>query len=158
MKKIDENIIANVVSGAKASPRKRMNRNFHENFSDPIQRFLNAWEPGSYLRPHRHLSPPKREVFIVLQGRFAVATFDDEGNILEKFILDPAKGNFAVELAAGEWHTVIPLETGSVAYELKDGPYDPIDDKDFAPWAPKEGEDGCDEYNRIILKEFDNYS
>jgi cupin fold WbuC family metalloprotein len=135
-----------------------MNHNFHEDFSDPIQRFLNAWEPGSYLRPHRHLNPPKREVFLVLQGRFAVATFDDDGNIIEKFILDPAKGNFAVELAAGEWHTVIPLETGSVAYELKDGPYDPIDDKDFANWAPKEGEEGCDEYNQRILKEFDNYS
>ena len=158
MKKIDSNIIENVVSKARTSPRKRLHHNFHKEFSDPIQRFLNAWEPGSYLRPHRHLNPPKREVFLVLQGRFAVATFDDEGNILEKFILDPAKGNYAVEVAAGEWHTVIPLESGSVAYELKDGPYDPIDDKDFATWAPKEGDEDCDEYNQRILKEFDNYS
>jgi cupin fold WbuC family metalloprotein len=158
MKKLDKTVISEVVEKARNSPRKRMNLNFHEDFSDPIQRFLNAWEPGSYLRPHRHLSPPKREVFLALQGRFAVATFDDNGNILEKFILDPQTGNFAVEMAAGEWHTVIPLETGSVAYELKDGPYDPIDDKDFAPWAPKEGDPDCDEYNQRILTEFDNYS
>ncbi len=158
MKIIDNQIIENVIMKARTSPRKRMNHNFHDNYSDPIQRFLNAWEPGSYLRPHRHLNPPKREVFIVLQGSFAIATFDDEGNITDKFILDVSKGNHAVELTAGEWHTVIPLETGSVAYELKDGPYDPIDDKDFASWAPKEGEEGCDEYNQRILKEFDNYS
>ncbi|MBM3436837.1 MAG: cupin fold metalloprotein, WbuC family, partial [Bacteroidetes bacterium] len=53
--------------------------------------------------------------------------------------------------AERKYHTIICLEPDSVIYELKDGPYDPADDKNFAPWAPKEGEPGCEEYMTKIL-------
>jgi hypothetical protein len=39
-----------------------------------------------------------------------------------------------------------------VAYEVKDGPYIPIIDKNFASWAPKEGDPKCQEYLNEVLR------
>jgi hypothetical protein len=36
-------------------------------------------------------------------------------------------------------------------YEVKDGPWDPADDKFFASWAPREGETGCREFNAGVM-------
>ncbi|MCD4729519.1 MAG: hypothetical protein K8R74_02885, partial [Bacteroidales bacterium] len=51
------------------------------------------------------------------------------------------------------YHTVVCLVSDSIAYEIKDGPYKPIDDKNFASWAPKEGDPSCADYIDKILKE-----
>ncbi|MCA1745626.1 MAG: WbuC family cupin fold metalloprotein, partial [Bacteroidales bacterium] len=45
---------------AKEHPRKRKNHNFHTSLADPINRMLNAVEPESYVRPHKHEKPDKR--------------------------------------------------------------------------------------------------
>lgn len=49
---------------ANVSPRKRKNYNFHETPEDSIQRMLNALHPDTYIRPHKHENPDKREVFV----------------------------------------------------------------------------------------------
>lgn len=151
MKKIDARLLSNLLSQAKASPRKRINYNFHDSGSDPLQRMLNAMQPGTYLQPHKHENPDKREVFLALTGRFVVIQFDDEGTVTDSMLLDPLKNEHAVEVAARTYHTIVCLAPNSVIYELKDGPYDPSDDKRFAPWAPKEGEPGCTEYLKELL-------
>jgi cupin fold WbuC family metalloprotein len=120
---------------------------------DTLQRMINSMQPGTYLRPHKHENPDKREVFIVLTGKFLVIEFDHEGNIRDHMILDPDTNQFAAEVNARTFHTVICLEPNSAAYELKDGPYNPIDDKNWAPWAPKEGDEGCEAYNQQLLKQ-----
>ncbi len=112
---------------------------------------LNAVEPGSYVQPHKHENPDKREVFILLRGKMAVVFFDDDGNITENLILDN-KENYGVEIPPAVWHTIIALERGTVVYEVKDGPYSPSDDKNFASWAPKEDEKESADYIRHILK------
>ena len=66
-------------------------------------------------------------------------------------MLDPLDGIFGAEIPERTFHTLIALDPGSVVYEIKDGPYNPIDDKNFAPWAPKEGEPGAREYLDLIL-------
>lgn len=109
-------------------------------------------EPGTYVRPHRHTNPDKREAFLVLRGKILVVTFTDEGRIRDRCLLDPAKGNFGVEVAPEEWHMLISLEEGSVIYEIKDGPYNAIDDKNFASWAPAEGDSDCAEFVAEIRK------
>ena len=38
---------------------------------------------GSYVRPHRHLTPPKAESFLVLRGHAAAFVFDDNGVVEE---------------------------------------------------------------------------
>ena len=71
MKIINEQLLDETQAKALQSPRLRMNYNFHEKLDDPINRLLNAMEPGTYLRPHRHLNPAKDEIFLLLRGKVA---------------------------------------------------------------------------------------
>jgi len=148
---INNDLLQIVSQKAKASDRKRMNHNFHSHYSDPINRMLNALEPGTYCRPHKHEHPDKREVFLVLKGQFAVFFFNNEGGVTEIVKLSQADGIYGVDIPPRVWHTLVCLESGSVAYEVKDGPYFKPDDKDFAPWAPAEGDVGCDDYLKHLL-------
>lgn len=138
------------------SPRKRLNHNFHDDLADPINRMLNAFEPGTYIQPHKHENPDKREVFIVLRGSLVVVFFDNSGTPTDFVLLDRDKGNYAVEIPVGAWHSLFALESGSVVYEVKDGPYLPILDKNFAEWAPKEGDMGCDKYLKNLKDQYYN--
>lgn len=153
MKKIDQKTLNSICSEAKQSSRKRKNYNYHDELSDPLQRLLNALEPGTYIQPHKHEDPDKREVFIILTGKVLVITFNDDGSILDHVVLDQKTGNFGVEIPEKTWHSIISLEKNSVVFEVKDGPYAPIADKCFAQWAPEESEAGCLEYNENILKQ-----
>ncbi|NBC82133.1 MAG: cupin fold metalloprotein, WbuC family [Bacteroidetes bacterium] len=148
---ITDTLIGEISAQAQASPRKRMNYNFHEHYSDTLQRMINAMEPGTYVQPHKHEAPDKREAFVVLTGKVVVVEFDPEGNITDHIVLSSINGALGVEIAAKTYHMVIALEPGSAVYELKDGPYTPVDDKNFAPWAPAEGEAGCEAYLHSIL-------
>jgi cupin fold WbuC family metalloprotein len=112
---------------------------------------LNAFEPYSYVQPHKHENPDKREVFIALRGRFAVFEFDCSGAITDHLVLDPQNGSYAAEIPAGIFHTIMALDPGAVAYEVKDGPFFPENDKNFAAWAPKEGSSGVEAYLRELL-------
>jgi len=154
MKKITKELIGEVSASAKESGRKRMNHNFHEKYSDPINRMINAVEPDAYFPPHKHESPAKREIFLILKGKVAVVEFDDAGGVLDHITLDAMRGNFGVEISSGVWHSIIPLEEGSVLYEIKDGPYDPSKDKIFPKWAPSEGDEGAKEFVDKVLSAF----
>ncbi|MCF8227481.1 MAG: WbuC family cupin fold metalloprotein [Bacteroidales bacterium] len=153
MIKIDEKFIGDVSFRARKSERKRMNHNFHEFPEDTLQRMLNAIEPGTYIQPHKHENPDKREAFFVLRGRIAVVEFDDDGRVVDHIVLDARKGKYGAEISPRTWHVIISLEPGSVAYEVKDGPYDPENDKIFAPWAPAEGEPHAEEFNEKLVRE-----
>lgn len=152
MIRIDGPLLDRMSSLAGSSPRRRNNHNFHLDYSDPLQRLLNAMEPLSYIRPHKHENPDKREVFLALRGRMLVAEFDADGAISDHVVLDPSEGVFGAEIPGRTYHTIVSLEPGSVAYELKDGPYDPADDKNFAPWAPVEGSPAALEYLADLLR------
>ncbi|MGP1462160.1 WbuC family cupin fold metalloprotein [Tannerella sp.] len=136
MKLIDQKLLDETTERAKQSPRLRMNYNFHETLDDPVNRLLNAMEPDTYLRPHRHLNPDKTEVFILLRGKVALFLFDDCGNVTKTFILDPRKGCYGGEIPAGIWHGLVVLESGTVIYEIKQGPFAPLTPDNLAPWSP----------------------
>lgn len=142
---INQELLNQVSQEAADSPRKRKNYNFHQ-YEENANRMLNAIEPDSYVRPHHHQHPPKPEAFLVLQGKGAVIIFNDEGQVLEVYSLDPQKAQWGVDIPAGWYHTILSLEAGSVFYEVKPGPYIPSTDKDFASWAPKEGTSEAKEY------------
>lgn len=114
--------------------------NFHRGSAEPIQRMLNALEPESYVQPHRHGPGSDVEIFVGLRGRLGVLAFDDEGAVRAAFVVDPAGPVRGIEIPAGIWHTILALEPGTVAYEVKAGPYDPARAKEPAPWAPPEGD------------------
>ncbi|MBT3225579.1 MAG: WbuC family cupin fold metalloprotein [Deltaproteobacteria bacterium] len=100
---------------------------------------LNAIEPDSYICPHRHITPPKDEGFLVLQGKGVTIIFEDDGQIRDMFLLDPSQGKWGVDIPAGLYHTILAVVPQTVFYEVKPGPYDPQTDKSFTSWAPPEG-------------------
>lgn len=140
---IDEDLFKRVAATAQASPRKRMNHNFHAGAEDNPHRFLNVLLQGTYIRPHRHLEPPKAEAFLVLEGIADVITFDESGNVVNRYRLgESVNGSrcWGVDLAPGIWHTVVAVSERVVCYEVKPGPWEASSDKEFASWAPREGE------------------
>lgn len=151
MIRIDKSLLEQVSQKAKNAPRQRMNHNFHQTPEDLLNRMLNAMEPDTYVRPHKHENPDKREAFIILKGSFLIVSFDEEGNITEHVVLSRESGIYGLEIPPRTYHTLICLEEGSVLYELKDGPYIPQTDKIFAPWAPEEGSPDAKAYNQKIL-------
>ncbi|MEI6436960.1 MAG: WbuC family cupin fold metalloprotein [Bacteroidota bacterium] len=155
MIKIGTFLLDQVSGQARVSSRRRMNYNFHKTSSDTLQRMLNAMEPLSYIQPHKHEDPDKREVFFSLRGRIVVVEFDDLGMITDHILLDPLTGNFGAEIPERTYHTIIALDEDTVAYEFKDGPYTPIDDKNFAPWAPKERSAEAEKYLHGLLEKTD---
>lgn len=118
----------------------RQNHNLHPSDESRCHRLLNAIEPESYIRPHRHLDPEKDEAFILLSGRLVVVTFTDAGEVAETVVLSHASGNLAVDIPHGVYHTALSLESGTVFYEAKAGPYRPLDEFEKAIWAPEEND------------------
>ena len=51
---IDQKILDDLTTRAKASPRLRMNLDLRDSPTDHSQRMLNAIEPGTVLPIHRH--------------------------------------------------------------------------------------------------------
>ncbi len=154
MKIVSKEMLDELSQMAEDSPRLRKNHNFHDDFADPVNRMINAFEPGTYVQPHKHQNPDKREVFILLCGSLVVVFFDNEGTPTKFVLLNRESGDYAVEIEPGTWHTVISLEKGSVVYEIKDGPYFPENDKNFAGWAPKEGDNECQFYLENLINRY----
>lgn len=136
MQLIDKKLFDQVGKEAKSNPRLRMNYNFHKNLDDPINRLLNVMNPGSYFPPHRHLNPDKQEIFLVLQGCLMTFIFDNDGNVLEKYEISPAKGIYGMEIPPNVWHSFIVKEENTVVYEIKQGPFAPLSSDNIAAWAP----------------------
>ncbi len=141
---IGPELFQQIAEQAARSPRRRMNHNFHSGPQDNPHRFLNVLLRGTYVRPHRHIDPPKAESFLVLEGRAAILIFDDDGQITDTHVL--GSGVMGIDLSPGIWHSIVALSDTVVCFEVKPGPWIPATDKDFAPWAPKEGEAGMEEY------------
>jgi len=128
---------------ARAVPRLRAHRNFHASYDEPIQRLLMAMQPGSYVRPHRHAEDDRWEFMVVLAGSAGLLEFDDTGTVIVRQEMRPGGAQVGVEICAHTWHTLFALEADTVLLEFKAGPYRALSDKDFASWAPAEGEAGC---------------
>ena len=120
---IDKALLDRVSNQAKESTRLRMNYNFHQSLDDKCHRFLNAVEPGTDVPIHRH--PSKDESFVLLRGRVRVTTHNDDGSIKDSVILNPKEGLYGVDIPKGVWHKVESLESGSVFFECKEGPFVP---------------------------------
>ncbi len=153
MIRIDTSLVNKVSEAASHSPRRRMNHNFHKQADDTLQRMLNAMEPDTYIAPHKHQQPDKREAFIILQGAVLLVEFTEEGKITGHVLMDREQGVFGAEVPPRTYHTLICLEPGSVIYEIKDGPYDVSTDKIFAPWAPAEADPAVADFNKKILRQ-----
>ena len=128
--KISQAVLDQLTEQAKSSPRLRMNMDLRNSPEDQSQRMLNAIEPGSEVPIHRHRN--SSETVVCLRGRIVEEFFDEfERMCTERIELSPNGPIVAVNIPAGQWHTVRALESGSVILEMKNGKYEPIQDCDI---------------------------
>ena len=139
--KIDNTLLDELTAQAQASPRLRMNIDLRNSAADTSQRMLNAIEPGSEVPIHRHRKTS--ETVVVLRGRVVEEYYSSEGVVEASYEL-AAGGDArsesgmteresgmtevacALNIPAGQWHTLRALESGTVILEMKDGAYEPI--------------------------------
>ena len=143
---IDRKLLDELSSEARSSPRQRKNRNFHASDAAPANRLLNAVEPGSYIAPHRHIDSTKDETFVVLRGKFGLVLFDDAGTVVQAQLIEAGGEVCGVDIPHGAWHSLVSLQTGSVFFEAKAGPYTPFAAAEKAPWAPAENDADAPDY------------
>ncbi|TNF55865.1 cupin fold metalloprotein, WbuC family [bacterium] len=143
---VDKSIMNSAIETSRRSPRGRVILPFHRTGSDSMHRMLNALQPFSYIQPHRHHSPPKAESIIVLKGSIGYVTFQEDGTIDCYYTLSAHADRIGVDTKPGVYHTFFALESDTLLFEVKPGPYDERSDKDFASWAPGEGTEGVTKY------------
>ena len=133
----DRNILDELTQRAKESPRLRMNLDLRNSPEDGSQRMLNALEPGTVLPIHRHRTTS--EVVVMLRGRAVQYLYDEQGRETDAVLLaagaldgDGMPGAVpGMTISKGQWHKLVALESGTVIFEAKDGPYEPISPADI---------------------------
>lgn len=121
---IDDALLDQVTQQAKESSRLRMNYNLHDSLESKAQRLFNALEPGTELPVHRHLHTS--ETYIIIRGRMNVLFYNDDKQLTDKCELCAEHGRYGIHISVGQWHTLEILESGTVIFEVKDGPYTPL--------------------------------
>lgn len=114
---------------AAKSPRLRKNFNLHDSLDAPSQRLFNALQPGTKMEIHRHRHTS--ETTIVIQGSVKYTIYADDGEVKEAHILKAGSDSFGFNVPAGVWHTMEPLESDTVVFGCKDGPYHPLEKSDL---------------------------
>ena len=128
--KITQALLDNLSELAKESPRLRMNYDLRDSERDTSQRMLNAIEPGSQLPIHRHQK--SSETVVCLRGRLVEEYYDGQKRVCTETIeLSPEGPVVALNIPAGQWHTVRALESGTIILEIKNGAYEPLSEVDI---------------------------
>ena len=123
---IDKKILDELIAMAKENPRLRQSLDLRNSSEDLSQRMLNAIEPGTILPIHRHMG--SSETCICIRGHFEEYFYDENGNLTET--IDMVPGGVVLNIEKGQWHSLKCLESGTVLFEAKDGPYEPLQEGD----------------------------
>lgn len=127
--KIDKELLDSLSHKAEVSERQRMNLDLRTSQYDNSQRMLNALEPDTIMPIHRHRTTS--ETVVMVRGSLKEIFYDNNGNITEETILQAGGECPALQVPAGQWHTVEVLEPGTIIFEAKDGAYAPLGDEDI---------------------------
>lgn len=125
---INEELLDKVTAEAKESPRLRMNYNLHDSLDAKSQRLINVLLPGTVMPIHRHRHTA--ETYVLLRGRMFVVFYNDMGVQVERYLLDPTIGNYGINIPGDQWHGIEVIEPSAI-FEVKDGPYTPLQPEDI---------------------------
>lgn len=126
---VDKKILDELSAKAKENPRLRCNLDMRNTLEDQSQRMLNALEPGTVMPIHRHLA--SSETVIIMRGRIRWLFYDEQGLITESTELWSDGDVRMLNVEKGRWHSLECLESGSVLFESKDGPYHPLEEDEI---------------------------
>ena len=136
---ITKDLLDDLTEQAKANPRLRQAMDLRNSPEDSSQRMLNALEPGTVMPVHRHKG--SSETCICIRGHFeeylygytetrSDGTPDPKSfGIIETIDMYP--GGPILNIEKGKWHSLKCLESGTVLFEAKDGPYQPLSPEDI---------------------------
>lgn len=127
--KIDKELLDSLSQKAKDSERLRMNMDLRTSQDDKSQRMLNALEPDTVLPIHRHRF--STETVVMVRGSLKEIFYNENGEITDIITMQAGGECPALQIPAGQWHTVEVLETGTVIFEAKDGAYAPLCEEDI---------------------------
>ena len=127
--KITQALLDGLTEKAKASPRLRMNQDLRNSEADGSQRMLNAMEPGTVMPIHRHQNTS--ETMVILRGRLVEEYYSEAGECTETIEMYPGGAVVALNIPAGQWHSLRVIESGTVILEMKNGAYVPIGPEDI---------------------------
>ena len=126
---ITKEILVELTEKAKVNPRLRQSLDLRNSSEDLSQRMLNALEPGTVMPIHRHLA--SSETVIIIRGRIRWLFYDEQGRITESTELWSDGDVRMLNVEKGRWHSLECLESGSVLFESKDGPYHPLEEDEI---------------------------
>ena len=126
---VDKKILDELTAKAKENPRLRCNLDMRNSEDDQSQRMLNALEPGTVMPIHRHLA--SSETVVIIRGRIRWLFYDEQGRITESTELWSDGDVRMLNVEKGRWHSLECLESGSVLFEAKDGPYHPLEEDEI---------------------------
>jgi cupin fold WbuC family metalloprotein len=124
---INDRALRELSAKAKLSPRQRQNLDLRNSDKDSSQRMLNALEPGTVIPIHRHKG--SSETCVCVRGHFEEYFYDENGNLTDT--IDMVPGGVVLNIEAGQWHSLKCLESGTVLFEAKDGPYHPLEEDEI---------------------------
>jgi cupin fold WbuC family metalloprotein len=70
-------------------------------------------------------------------------------------LLAPGSVAMGVNIPHGTYHSLVALESGSVFFEAKAGPYVPLTPEEKASWAPAENDARAPDYLAYMHRLFD---
>lgn len=126
---IDQQFLDALTSQAKTSPRLRMNYDLRNSAADQSQRMLNALEPGTVMPIHRHKH--SSETVVVLRGKMKWTYYNDQGKVTDSFLVEAGGMLCGLSVPMGQWHSLECLVSGTVIFEAKNGPYEPLQPEDI---------------------------
>lgn len=150
----DGEFLQDLSQQAAQSVRLRKNHNLHQQPEDACQMLFNALEPMTYVRPHCHLDAAKSEMMLVVRGAFGILLFSSTGELQHTRILRAGSADFAIHIGVGQFHSMVSLEAGSVFFEAKAGPYQPLTHLEMAAWAPAEQSAAAADYLAWMQQQF----
>jgi len=145
IKTISSEALDKLTENAASAERLRAHLNVHESLDARVQRLFIATEPDTYIRPHRHSEPHKWELFTLLEGEMELLIFNDNGDITQRTRM-ARDGVRTVEIPPNTWHSYVCLRSGTLALEIKEGPYVPSRPDELPAWSPAENSADCAAY------------
>lgn len=138
--KLDNKLFDQILVKANESPRKRMNYDLRTQagapaaigsaeWADQSQRMLNVLMTDTVIPIHRHTETS--ETVIICRGKVREEFYDTDGNKTAEFVMEAGGECPGIQVPMGQYHTLVCLEDGSVIFEAKDRPYDPVRTEEF---------------------------
>ena len=118
---LNKDLLDQLSKSASENPRLRASFDLRNTDKDNSQRMLNALQPGTILPIHRH--PFTAETLIMVRGSVCQKFYNNKGEVTDTFVLKAGGESSALQIPAGQFHSLECLEADTVIFEAKDGPY-----------------------------------